>query len=109
MIAGLLVILYLVPVNCIFCVNNSLFGPKISFDGAFICCIPNLVDNANAGEDNDEKEDEQERGHCMCCDLIGPILGGLHIQFRPIQIFLLFYFYSFNIVFEDKPLAVLTS
>ena len=33
----------------------------------------------------------------------------IHIQFRRIQIFLLFYFYSFNIVFKDKPLAVLTS
>ena len=39
----------------------------------------------------------------------GGILGGRHIQFRWIQIFLLFYFYSFNIVFEDKPSAVLTS
>ena len=37
------------------------------------------------------------------------ILGGLHIQSRRIQICLLFYFYSFNIVFEDKPSAVLTS
>ena len=37
------------------------------------------------------------------------ILGGLMIQFRRIQIFLLSYFYSFNIVFEDKPPAVLTS
>ena len=37
------------------------------------------------------------------------ILGGLHIQFRRIQIFLLFYFYSFNTVFEDKHSAVLTS
>ena len=41
--------------------------------------------------------------------LLSPILGGLHIQFRRIQIFLLFYFYSFNIVFEDKPSAVLAS
>ena len=32
-----------------------------------------------------------------------------HIQFRLIQIFVLFYFYSFNIVFEDKPSAVLNS
>ena len=39
----------------------------------------------------------------------GDILGGLHIQFRRIQIFLFFYFYSFNIAFKDKPSAVLTS
>ena len=32
-----------------------------------------------------------------------------HIQFRWIQIFHLFYFYSFIIVFEDKPSAVLAS
>ena len=39
------------------------------------------------------------------------ILGGLqlHIQFRWIQIFILFYFYSFIIVFEDKLSAVLIS
>ena len=33
----------------------------------------------------------------------------IHIQFRRIQIFLLFYSYSFDIVFEDKPLTVLTA
>merc|ERR1711966_214912 len=32
-----------------------------------------------------------------------------HIQFRWLQTFLLFYFYSFNIVFEDKPSTVLIS
>ena len=37
------------------------------------------------------------------------IVDGRHIQFRMIQIFLLFYFYSFNVVFEDKPSAALTS
>ena len=40
---------------------------------------------------------------------VGIILGGLYIQFRWIQIFLLFYFYIFNVVFKDKPSAVLTS
>ena len=38
-----------------------------------------------------------------------PSLRWTHIQFRWIQIFLLFYFCSFNIVFEDKPSAVLAS
>ena len=37
------------------------------------------------------------------------ILGGLMLQMRRIQIFLLFYFYSFNIVFEGMPPAALTS
>ena len=35
------------------------------------------------------------------------ILSGLHIQMVQFKLFLLFCFYGFNIVFEDKPSAVL--